>query len=238
MMKKYPINPVIIRAKIRASLLHFLCSLLIFLVALAWIKVVLYPDFHFQLNGVIYGLRIVAGVDLILGPLLTILVYHSMKPLKEKISDFVVIGIVQIAALSYGLFTMYQEHPKLLSYYQYGTATTITQREWNELKQSEEADQLPTDLHSFQLLAGVPLLNNQRHLGTIFGAIDLDTIQKGDAHARRDLSYDDDKTRLAEIEREHGKVYIFAVLGKYQGMYVAMNDKMEIVATFGQRDLH
>ncbi|STZ70291.1 Uncharacterised protein [Moraxella caprae] len=48
--------------------------------------------------GAIQGLTLVFLVDVVLGPLLSFLVYNPAKPKKEIISDFVIIGAVQIAA--------------------------------------------------------------------------------------------------------------------------------------------
>lgn len=235
-MKKYPINKDIIHLKIKAALLHFICSLAIFLISFTWIRLVLYPEFHFDLNGVIYGLRIVAGVDLILGPLLTILVYHSMKPMKEKILDFSIIGAVQVAALVYGLWTMYLEHPRTLSFLDYGSITTVTQREFNE-----RHIHYPENIQEFKKIAGVPvaiLAQDSDNQGYIFQKITLSDLQKADASTRATMSYQEDKDTLATLEQQHGKLYVFGLMGKYQGIYVGLNEQMDLVATFGQKDLH
>lgn len=232
MKKSYPINSSAIFAKLRASGLHFLCSLLIFAGAFFWMISTLYPQFHFALNGGIYGLRIIAGVDLVLGPLLTLLVFHPMKPMREKVSDFAIIGVVQIAALIYGLHTMYQEHPRMLTYYQYGTAVTITQREWSG------QEDLPKDTTQFSQLGGVPIAAYQQHNNiNEFVPLNETLLAMGDKTARETMSYDDDKARLAELDKQHGKLYILAVVGKYQGAYVALDAQQNMVATFGQRDL-
>ena len=51
------------------------------------------------------------------------------------------------------------------------------------------------------------------------------------------MSYDDDKAHLAELDKQYGKLYILAVVGKYQGAYVALDAQQNMVAIFGQRDL-
>lgn len=234
MKKSYPVNKSVLIAKMKAALLHFVCSVIIFLLALAWIRWVLYPDFHFALNGVLYGLRLIAGVDLVLGPLLTLLVFHTMKPMREKITDFVVVGVVQLAALVYGLQTMYQEHPRMLMFNTYGTAVTVTQREFGEKPKTE----LPENLAQFGKLAGVPVATLARENEQfVYREVSDADIQAADKETRRTMNYDDDKAALATIEQQHGKVKVFAVLGKYQGVFVALDSKRNIVATFGQRDL-
>lgn len=235
MKKSYPINKYVIFAKIKASLLHFICSVLIFALSVAWIRWKLYPDFHFALNGVLYGLRLIASVDLVLGPLLTLLIFHTMKPMREKIGDFAIVGLVQLSALIYGLHTMYQEHPRMIKLDHYGTAVTVTQREFSEASESG----LPNDVSHFGQLAGVPIAALSRENNQfVFRDVSDADIQMADQSARRTMNYDEDKAALAAIEKQHGAVKIFAVLGKYQGIFVALDTQRNIVATFGQRDLH
>lgn len=234
MKKSYPITKTVVFAKIKAALWHFVCSVAIFLVALAWIRWVLYPNFHFELNGVLYGLRLIAGVDLVLGPLITLLVYHSAKPKREKVGDFAVVGMVQIAALLYGLHTMYQEHPRMIAFNDYGTAVTVTQREF-----SEPESGLPENLSSFSQLAGVPIAAISKNQGeTEYHTLSKTHLEKADKEARRTMTYEDDKQALANLEKQHGKLYVFGVMGKYQGVFVALDEQQNLIATFGQRDLH
>lgn len=234
MKKMYPMNKQAYLAKIRAAALHFLCSVLIFLMALWWLLTWLYPNFHFGLNGGIYGLRLVASVDLVLGPLLTLLVYHHLKPLREKILDFAVVGAVQVAALVYGLHTMYEEHPKFLTYYQYGSAITVTQREWENITEPETLPNL-TDLGT---LAGVPIaFYDPSKQPSPFVKLTVTMLEQGDKVTRMEMSYQEDKDKLAALEQEHGKLYVFAILGKYQGAYVALDAQLNLIAVFGQRDL-
>ncbi len=66
-----------------------------------------YPEPTFSIVGVLPIILMLIGVDLVLGPLLTMIVYKHGKPgLKFDLS---VIALVQIAALIYGARTLYQE---------------------------------------------------------------------------------------------------------------------------------
>lgn len=62
------------------------------------------------------GIKIVAGVDLILGPLLTLMVFNPSK--KSLKMDLSIIGLIQLTALSAGTWLVYNERPvfQLLSY--------------------------------------------------------------------------------------------------------------------------
>ena len=80
-----------------------LVSLLIFFI---W-----YPFPYAQLLGGGHLFLLIAGVDLACGPLLTLLIYNSEKKAIEKVIDFSVIAVVQLAALGYGLYAIYQARP-------------------------------------------------------------------------------------------------------------------------------
>ena len=77
-------------------------SLAIF-AALAYLVVeIWYPDFFFLTDGGWQGLRLLLGVDLVLGPLLTLIVYRNGKPGLRM--DLTMIGIVQASCLAAGVW--------------------------------------------------------------------------------------------------------------------------------------
>lgn len=93
----------------RAFLIHFGISLLVFIALAALMRIVWYPDDLFFIDGGLQGLQIIAPIDLILGPALTLCFY---RPWKKNIKfDMAAIAAVQIAALSYGVFAAYQQRP-------------------------------------------------------------------------------------------------------------------------------
>lgn len=98
----------------RATGIHLILSLLIFALLAAVIVFIWYPSFLFTTDGGWQGIRLIAGVDLILGPLLTLMVYDVTK--KNLKWDLLAIGIVQFSALTAGCWIVYQERPVLVSY--------------------------------------------------------------------------------------------------------------------------
>ena len=98
-----------IRAKLKAFLGHLGISLLIFLVVLYFIVFQWYPSPFFASDGGWQGIRIIAAVDLVLGPLLTLIVYKPHKPGLKF--DFSVIGIIQAGALAWGCWVVHYERP-------------------------------------------------------------------------------------------------------------------------------
>lgn len=56
------------------------------------------------------------GVDVIVGPLLTLIIFDVRKSKKELVRDLLVIFSVQLLALSYGLFNLMQARPVWLAF--------------------------------------------------------------------------------------------------------------------------
>ncbi len=71
-----------------------------------------YPSGLFGIAGGWQGLQILAPIDLVLGPLLTLMFYRAGK--KGAFRDLAMIGCVQIAALSYGMHAVYSQRPVAL----------------------------------------------------------------------------------------------------------------------------
>lgn len=92
-----------------AAGIHLVISALVGLGVLALMHFVWYPGGFFKLLGGSELLMIILGVDVCLGPLLTLAVYAPNK--KSLKFDLTVIGLLQIAALLYGANVMFQSRP-------------------------------------------------------------------------------------------------------------------------------
>jgi hypothetical protein len=93
----------------RAVLSHLGLSAAIVGTACALIFFVWYPHPYFRATGASRVLLVLVGVDLVLGPLLTAIVF---KPGKRGLKfDLVVIALVQLAAFVYGATTIYRGRP-------------------------------------------------------------------------------------------------------------------------------
>jgi len=93
----------------KAFLIHFGISLLIFIALAAIMRIIWYPGDLFMMDGGLQGLQLIAPIDLVLGPALTLCFY---RPWKKNIKfDMAAIATVQIAALSYGVYATYQQRP-------------------------------------------------------------------------------------------------------------------------------
>ncbi len=96
----------------KAFAIHLGISVLVFLLLLAVILVFWYPGYLFSIDGGWTGLRIVIAVDLVLGPLLTLIVFKAGKPGLKF--DLTCIGLFQAVCLSAGMWIVWNERPVAL----------------------------------------------------------------------------------------------------------------------------
>jgi hypothetical protein len=90
---------------------HFLLSVFIFSIVTFILSSLWYPAPYFLAAGGWQGLQIAAPIDLVLGPLLTLVVVNKHKTKSKIIFDLVVIGLIQLSALTWGVSTIYQQRP-------------------------------------------------------------------------------------------------------------------------------
>ena len=100
-----------LKTRYHAFGIHLLISALIALAIVFICLFLWYPGDLIKAGG-LHGLTILLCVDLVLGPLLTLLVYKPNKP--TLLFDLSCIGIFQIACLGIGLYFVYNEKPDII----------------------------------------------------------------------------------------------------------------------------
>ncbi|MFZ6675723.1 TfpX/TfpZ family type IV pilin accessory protein [Undibacterium sp. Xuan67W] len=100
-------------SRFRASGLHFLISFIVgfLLLALCWF--VWYPAPMLMTIGGHEIFLLVVGIDVIVGPLLTLVVFKTGK--KGMMFDLVIIAMLQIGAMTYGVGTLLEGRPVYLA---------------------------------------------------------------------------------------------------------------------------
>ena len=89
--------------------IHLGISFIIFL-ALSWaVFYVWFPGVFFDTENGIRALALIAGVDLVLGPLLTFIVFDTAK--KSLKMDLAIIGLLQVSALTAGAYLLHDKRP-------------------------------------------------------------------------------------------------------------------------------
>lgn len=105
-------------ARLRAAGIHLGLSAVVFAATLYLIVVHWYPGFHFRVDGGWQGVRIMAGVDLVLGPLLTLIIFNPLKARRLIVFDLTCIGLAQLAALIWGFCAVLGQRPVSLNFHE------------------------------------------------------------------------------------------------------------------------
>lgn len=122
-----------LKGRLTASAVHLGSSLTVAAVA-AWLVFrVWYAYPYNEISGGRELFTLIVTVDVILGPLLTFAVYNVAKRRHELLLDIAVIAILQVAALGYGLWTVFEARPVYLVHevdrFQVVVAADIDQQE-------------------------------------------------------------------------------------------------------------
>jgi hypothetical protein len=104
-------QPSLIKSKFKAAGIHLGISSVIFLILAYFIIFKWYPFPYFTADGGWQGIRIVALIDLVLGPFLTLVIFNQNKSRREIRFDLSAIAIVQISVLIWGIYTVHIERP-------------------------------------------------------------------------------------------------------------------------------
>lgn len=97
--------------RLRAAGIHLLISLAVAAAAAGLVFLIWYPYPYREISGGRELFFLVMAVDVVLGPLLTLTVFNRNKPPAELRRDLAMIGLLQMAALVYGLWTVSVARP-------------------------------------------------------------------------------------------------------------------------------
>jgi hypothetical protein len=100
--------------RVQAALIHLGLSALVAAAIVAVMFLVWYPSPYFAAAGGATLLMLLVGVDVVLGPLLTFVVFDPAK--KSLVYDLAVIAMLQVAALIYGVHVMASVRPAFVVY--------------------------------------------------------------------------------------------------------------------------
>lgn len=103
--------PFFWRDRLRAAGIHFGLSLVVAALAALLVFGLWYPYPYRDISGGRELFLIVVTVDVILGPLITLTIFNRAKPWKELRRDLAMVGLLQLAALGYGLWTVSVARP-------------------------------------------------------------------------------------------------------------------------------
>lgn len=98
-------------AKGIAAAKHALLTLLIAILAWVLVFIVWFPGAFAEMMPGTKLFLLVLGVEVVLGPCMSLVIYNPAKPKAELYRDYAFIILVQLLALLYGLYTVAQARP-------------------------------------------------------------------------------------------------------------------------------
>ncbi len=105
-----------LRFALKNAAWHLLISLILAGLAALLVFGVWYPYPYAELTGGLALYKLVISVDIVCGPLLTLIFASPSKKLKERMVDFFLIGMIQLAALIYGLHSVSLARPVVVAF--------------------------------------------------------------------------------------------------------------------------
>lgn len=103
------------RYAISASAIHLICTMGVASLAATLVFGLWYPFPYRELSGGRELFFLIVLVDVVCGPLLTLVLFSPDKPRLELWRDLGLVALIQLLALGYGLFTVYQARPLFLA---------------------------------------------------------------------------------------------------------------------------
>ncbi len=104
------------KLRLKAFLIHLVISLVILAAILYVVVTIWYPPPFFAADGGWQGVRIMVGVDIVLGPLLTLAIYNPGKGMDRLRRDLVVIAVIQFSALCAGAWVVADQRTRMITF--------------------------------------------------------------------------------------------------------------------------
>ena len=104
------------RTKLFAFSLHFLATAVLAAIAAALIFLIWFPAPFARMVGGTELFMLVVGCDVVLGPLLSLVIYDPRKTRLALIVDYSVVGVVQLATLVYGVYIVAGTRPVIVAF--------------------------------------------------------------------------------------------------------------------------
>jgi hypothetical protein len=235
-------------SRFQAFAIHLLISSAVLGSFLAFVFLVWYPHPFFILEGLVQIVWVLVGVDIVLGPALTLVVFKTGKPGLKR--DLSIIAAIQIFGFIYGAHTFYIERPAFAVFYDSDFFEVIPASEMKDLAKLDPAlghsklggpsivfVEAPTSINALkkileEMKKGAPPI----HLRPEFYK-----PLKGNINKKFRLSKDLDKlqaipeneTAIAQFKSEYGErvkeFAFFPIAGKVTSRLLVIDRKSEMV---------
>ncbi len=141
--------------RFKAALIHLFISLIVIGLFLGVVFFIWYPKPLYSIAEVIEPLKLLVLIDVIVGPALTFIIFSKKKSLKLLRIDLSLIALLQILALSYGVYTIYNGRSAIVVFAE-GRFNYLIEKFSNE--EQLNSTELKTSFFSKPKLAYLPKL--------------------------------------------------------------------------------
>jgi len=153
----------------QAFLSHLIISFVIFLITLYFIVFHWYPQPFFEIDGGWQGIRLIAAVDIVLGPLLTLIIFKPGKPGLKN--DLAIIAVIQFTALFSGIYVVQNERPVAKVFYD-GIMNIVTGYDMRDRNISEK------DLEKYRIAGAITIYLDLPENYASFSKLNIEAIKK------------------------------------------------------------
>lgn len=101
----------LVRAKLQAAGWHLLATVMVASFAAWLVFQVWFPPPYARMLGGLELFVLVIACDLVLGPLISLVIYNPDKSRRKLVGDYICVGVLQVAALLYGLHVVVGTRP-------------------------------------------------------------------------------------------------------------------------------
>lgn len=204
--------------RLKASLIHLFLSLLVGLAGIAIVFGIWYPAPMHIAVGVTKIFLLLLVVDMILGPLLTLLVAKKGKPSLKF--DLSVIAIFQISAYLYGMYSIASARPVWIAFDNIRFETVMANAVEDESRTQASVEYQNPGWWKPEWIAVAPPANNQEKSDRLFYELQTGVSPAMRPHLYQPLllawtQMEAKKKSLAELYEKNDKDHIDAILAKY-----------------------
>ena len=220
----------LLKSKLKATGIHLGISFGIFLVLFGIILFWWYPGVWFSIDGGWQGTRIMLLVDMVLGPMLTFMIFNPKKSRRDKIFDFSCIAIVQCLALGWGIYAVHKQRPLAIAFWGnsfYSVDLETLQRSESDTEDLDKFGRLPA-------LVFVPVASSpQEEIQSI-----LDELNKGISKFEQSAYYEPLQDHIDSVFEHSLKPESTELPDHIRSLLNASNGELAIIPFNGRYENH
>lgn len=103
-----------VKSRLHATAIHLAVSVAVAALAASVVFLFWYPYPYSKISGGMKMFMLLIAIDIVVGPVLTLVIFTPQKTRRALVFDFSIIGILQIVALVYGLWSLSIARPTYL----------------------------------------------------------------------------------------------------------------------------